>query len=312
MAFMLKRTDAAMLERERAIVLNEIYLRSHNSRSRYARLLYSKLYPPSHPYHEPFSQLNWVKSLEEELNAIDLNAVRWFHQRYYRPDNAMLALVGNFEVAEARQLVERTFGPIQSVGPKVAERTIPAVPKRRKKYYMRGSLPEILIGWSVPSYGTREDAALDIAACHLKTRTGPLRVAAEVDATVIDAYASQRSRAVASTFFVGLQVAPGTEIFNYERSLLDKVASMREQGITPQRFRWCQRKLRLSTLIDLQSISERAFHLSRLGQPLDKQLARYTALDHSTTMRVIRQYLKEEHSTSVMVTVPPSLQGSGD
>ena len=64
--------------------------------------------------------------------------------------------------------------------------------------------------------------------------------------------------------------------------------------------------------MDLQSISDRASHLSRWGQPLEKQLARYTALDHSTTMRIIRQHLKEEHSISVMVTVPPSLQGSGN
>ncbi len=47
-----------------------------------------------------------------DLNAADLDDVRQFFKIYYAPNNAALALAGDFDVNEARAKIEKYFGPI--------------------------------------------------------------------------------------------------------------------------------------------------------------------------------------------------------
>ena len=63
-------------------------------------------FPPGHPFHHSL-----IGSMEH-LEAATLEDVADFFRTYYTPDNAVLSIVGDVEVAEARRLVERHFGPI--------------------------------------------------------------------------------------------------------------------------------------------------------------------------------------------------------
>ncbi|MFN9938579.1 MAG: insulinase family protein, partial [bacterium] len=66
------------------------------------------MYGDAHPYRLNFED-------PEDLRAISLDNVRWFHQRWYVPSNATLVLVGDFETARARQWIERYFGSLATV-----------------------------------------------------------------------------------------------------------------------------------------------------------------------------------------------------
>ncbi len=59
----------------------------------------------SFPYGHP------VRGTPEGLSAIKPKDLEEFHQRFYRPNNAILSLVGDLSLEEARQWVTRTFGP---------------------------------------------------------------------------------------------------------------------------------------------------------------------------------------------------------
>lgn len=52
----------------------------------------------------------------EDLDRATLEDVRRFHDVYYRPNNATLALVGDFQVRDALGLVEKHFGDIPAGG----------------------------------------------------------------------------------------------------------------------------------------------------------------------------------------------------
>lgn len=54
----------------------------------------------------------------DDLDRATLEDVRNFHELYYRPNNAILSLVGDFEVRDALALVERHFGDI-AAGPEI-------------------------------------------------------------------------------------------------------------------------------------------------------------------------------------------------
>jgi zinc protease len=74
-----------------------------------------------HPYHRP------VKGLESTLPAISRNDLIEFHERYYRPNNTIMALVGDIKEQEILPLVDKYFG---SWNPKKIKH--PAIPRARK------------------------------------------------------------------------------------------------------------------------------------------------------------------------------------
>lgn len=51
------------------------------------------------------------------VGALTQQDVRGFHQRYYRPDNAAIIVVGDFKPADMRRQVEALFGQWQASGP---------------------------------------------------------------------------------------------------------------------------------------------------------------------------------------------------
>ena len=62
------------------------------------------LYPKGHPYYGS------VIGSHEDIQAAKLEDVKEFFKRYYAPNNASLAIVGDFDPAVARSLVQKYFG----------------------------------------------------------------------------------------------------------------------------------------------------------------------------------------------------------
>ena len=63
------------------------------------------------PYANPSS------GTVNSLTALKQDDVKAFHQRYFRPDNAALVVVGDFDPAEMRKKIEALFGQWKAEGP---------------------------------------------------------------------------------------------------------------------------------------------------------------------------------------------------
>ncbi len=99
--------DAAEVDREREVVIEEIK-RSHDSLGRRAsRLLFENFYH-DHPYSIP------VIGYEKNIRQVGVDQIRHFFSQRYVPDNMFLVVTGNFEGAELRSQVESTFGQQQN------------------------------------------------------------------------------------------------------------------------------------------------------------------------------------------------------
>ena len=70
------------------------------------------LYPPGHPAH------HMTIGTHEDIQAAKLDDVRQFFRKYYSPNNASLAIVGDVDVAQVRELVTKYFGTLKR-GPEV-------------------------------------------------------------------------------------------------------------------------------------------------------------------------------------------------
>lgn len=115
----------------------------------------------AHPYKRPT-----IGSIED-LDAATLENVQKFHATYYRPDNATLLVVGDFDPKQLDAWVDKYFGPIQKpnlplprVQTKEAERT---GEKRFTEYGANVPLPGVGITYLIPSEKSEDAPALAMA-----------------------------------------------------------------------------------------------------------------------------------------------------
>ena len=102
-----------------------------------------------------------------DIEAAKLPEVKKFFETYYAPNNAVLAIVGDFEPAEARKLVEKYFGPIKaSQLPPQLDLTEPRQEKE-KQVNRKDPLaprPAIAVGYHMPERNTPEYYAMGLLA----------------------------------------------------------------------------------------------------------------------------------------------------
>jgi zinc protease len=114
-------TDQLELSRQRAIADLKTELDDPNYLS--FRTLQQQIFPQNHPFHS-YATL-------ESLKGISRADVVKFYQTYYRPDNTVLALVGDFDLTEMRSLIEKHFGNWTASG-KPPQIDFPPVPSPEK------------------------------------------------------------------------------------------------------------------------------------------------------------------------------------
>ncbi len=95
-----------VLDQQRQIVLMEKRQREGEALGRLPDSVSRGLYAVGHPYRHP------VVGEEIDLRAATLEAAHAWSARYYTPSNAVLVLVGDVGVDQARDMVARQFGHI--------------------------------------------------------------------------------------------------------------------------------------------------------------------------------------------------------
>jgi zinc protease len=147
MGFLLDTLDQKKLDTQRDVVRNERRQSIENvPYGRAEERLVQLLYPQPNPYY------GYVMGSHEDLMAASLDDVKNFFRTYYAPGNATLAIVGDFKPEQARQLVEKYFGPIVRgpAKPPVTAATEPHVKEVRETQTDQVQLTKVLMGWVGP------------------------------------------------------------------------------------------------------------------------------------------------------------------
>jgi len=160
MGFLLETLDRAKLTNQRDVVRNE---RRQGEGSPYdlaEEATYHLLFPKDHPYYAD------VIGSHADIEAARLNDVRDFFQHYYTPNNASIAIAGDFDPAQLKALLEKYFGPIPA-GPaadKVTVTTPPITAERRTVVTDTVQLPRVTVAWLTPPYFQPGDSDADLFA----------------------------------------------------------------------------------------------------------------------------------------------------
>src|SRR5499427_4517349 len=155
------RIDKDTFENEREVVKEERRMRVDNQPyGRLNEIIYDQAFTV-HPYKH--ATIGSMKDLE----AASVEDVRDFYRTYYVPSNATLALVGDFDSAQAMQLITQYLGRV----PK-AEREVPRdIPKeppqtREKRVTLQQPwpLPAVVVAYHITHDGNPDSYPLHIAA----------------------------------------------------------------------------------------------------------------------------------------------------
>lgn len=86
---------------EREVIRNEWRRRNEQNVNLFIDYLYQAVYPESHGYHD--------HSTHESIDNIKLADLQGFMDRYYKPENTTIMVVGDFDIDEASSLIFENF-----------------------------------------------------------------------------------------------------------------------------------------------------------------------------------------------------------
>lgn len=160
MGHLLGAVTQEKLDNQRGVVQNEKRQGENQPYGRAFDALQSGIFPLGHPYHH-----STIGSMAD-LDAASLEDVQEWFKTYYGPNNAVLVLAGDIDVATARPLVEKYFGDIPA-GPPLTKATgwIPerATPVRE---IMEDRVPQARVyrAWAIPGRTTETANILEVGA----------------------------------------------------------------------------------------------------------------------------------------------------
>jgi zinc protease len=309
LGFLLDTLDAKKLQIQRDVVSNE---RRQSYENRPYGMTFLKtcdlLYPSPHPYFE------CVIGSIPEIQAASLEDVRAFFREFYGPQNASLAIVGDFDPAQARELVARYFDAIPA-GPAVKR---PEVPQPKLAGVVRQTLedpvaevPRFDLVWPGTVMFAADEPAGDVLA----------EVLAGSDASRLTRTMVHGSQVAASVSAQSLALGLGgwfqlTVVANQGRSPAELLAPMqaaidelKKDGPTAEEVERAKRQFVASRVRSIERVGARADLLNRyqtyLGDPgwLARDLARYRAVTPEAVRDFARRYLADDARIE-LTTIP--------
>ena len=112
------------------------------------------------PYRYPV--VGWMADLE----AMQLNDLKIWYQRWYAPNNATVVVVGDVEHEAVYQLAVKYFAPLKA-GALTPPRAIPDIPQqglKRINIKRPAEIPHLLMAYKTPALSSVDESAGDIAA----------------------------------------------------------------------------------------------------------------------------------------------------
>jgi len=125
--------------------------------------LLAHVFPAGHPYHHV------VIGSMEDLSAATLDDVRSFFKTYYAPNNAVLVVAGDMDVAQAKQMVRKHFGgiPRGPEPPPLRDASLPArigASPREVVEDANAPAPRVYVGFRMPPAKDPRGEAVEMLA----------------------------------------------------------------------------------------------------------------------------------------------------
>jgi len=308
------QVDEANLKSERDVVKEEHRVSVENAP--YGKLLediQALLFPQTHPY------AHTTIGIMADLDRAALNDVRAFHDEYYKPDNATLVLVGDFQRAEALEKIRRYFGPIPRSKKPFTRYPVPTVTqtaeKRETVYDKQAPLPMIVMAYRLPEPSSPDTPVFDVLARILSTGQSSRlyrslvrdkQLAAEVSGEAL-------TLKLGGIFFFFAVANTGKSPADVEKALEEQVEMLRNSPVSEAELAKAKNQALTAQVFGTLSTEQKARALGEAdllyGTPeeANQEFEKLAAVTAADIQRVAQKYFAPE-VRNVLYMLPAAMQ----
>jgi zinc protease len=303
------RVDKDTFTNERDVVKEERRMRVDNQPyGSLNEIIYDQAFTV-HPYkHATIGSM-------EDLEAASIDDVRDFYRTYYVPSNTTLVLVGDFDSAQALQLVSQYVGRVPKADRDVP-RDIPREPTqtKEKRVTLREPwpLPAVVVAYHITYDGNPDSYPLHIAAKVLSDGQSSriykklvyekqMAVAAFGNANLIED---------PNLFYAVAIVQPGHTPEEVASTLITEVERLKAEPITDHELQRAKNQFARDYILGRESNQQKALQLSHAVvihhdiKTADGEFDIFQNIAVSDVQRVARTYFKPENR--IVLTLLPS------
>jgi zinc protease len=307
------RIDRATFESEREVVKEERRLRVDNQPfGRLSEILYDNAFTV-HPYkHTTIGSM-------KDLDAASVADVREFHNTFYVPGNATLVIVGDFDSAQAMELVTRYFGRIPKASgtiPREYPKEPPAGRERRVTTTENWPLPAVIVAYPITFDGHPDSYALHITSKILSDGESSRIFKSLVyeKELAVSAFGGGNILEEPNLFFAVAVVRPGKTPEESEKALIAEFDRLRQEPIAERELQRAKNQFFRDYIVDRESIQGKASQLAhavvihRDVTTADGEVDIFTNLQVSDVQRVAKTYFTPENR--LVLTILPKAAGT--
>lgn len=250
-----------------------------------------------HPYKRP-----GIGNIEE-LEASKLPEVKVFHSTFYRPDNATLVVVGDFNPEELNGWVKKYFSAVPKPSAKIPRVTTKEPPRKTDRrevtYSPRAPLPAMAVTYLAPSIRSADSPALSLVAEILAGGDSSRLYQRMVyeQQVVQNVSCDSDLREDLGLLVFRLILATGKTIADAEKSLNKEVDEVLKNGVTQAELEKAKNRFLTGKLQERETVNGKA---SALGQAVvvygdatrvNTDLTKLQAVTLSEIKQVMNRYI---------------------
>jgi zinc protease len=302
------RIDENTFKAEREVVKEERRLRIDNQPyGRLSEMLYDRAFA-MHPYkHATIGSMT-------DLDAASVADVRDFHNTYYVPGNATLALVGDFDSAQALDLVNKYFGRIPKSDRPVARdypKEPPSAAEQRFTAVENWPLPVVVVAYHITYDGHPDSYPLHLISKIMSDGESSRIYKSLVYDKGIAVSAAGGGHIIEepNLFFAVAVLQRGHTAAEAEKALIAEFDRLREEPVPERELQRAKNQFSRDYIVDRESARGKAGQLAHAVvihhdiTTADGEVDIFAGLKVADLQRVARTYFTPENR--VVLTVLP-------
>ncbi len=272
----------------------------------------------THPYRRP-----GIGSIEQ-LDAATIDDVRQFHTAFYRPDNAVLIVAGDFEQTQLDAWVDKYFAPVAKPSVALPRVTVKEPARKEEKRITATApnvpLPAVAITWLAPPASSDDAAPLTVASAILgrgeSSRLYQSLVYKSQIAQQSDASADHRQDL--GLFAMYAVMASGHTAEEGEKALRAELKKLQDAPVNAAELEKAKNLLITEALRERETSHGRAFALGQAivlendAAAVNRGLTELQAVTAADVQRVLRKYAGDAKAVVISYVAEAEKKEAGE